>query len=138
MTQMPNHRNLYISLATSMSKTGKFQLTPLVFLKINYLHRKRCLRSYTKQSYYHKIVWLGEPNGPTTKLFLAAQKSIFFVETTKFLIAELNSFLSVTTRRCVVLFNELFRNLNEDSNIISCERKRKTISPRVISRHPGH
>ena len=28
---MPNHRNVYISLATSMSKTGKFQLTPLVF-----------------------------------------------------------------------------------------------------------
>ena len=27
---MPNHRNLYISLAASMSKTGKFQLTPLV------------------------------------------------------------------------------------------------------------
>ena len=27
---MPNHRNVYISLATSMSKTGKFQLTPLV------------------------------------------------------------------------------------------------------------
>ena len=25
---MPNHRNAYISLATSMSKTGKFQLTP--------------------------------------------------------------------------------------------------------------
>ena len=30
MTEMPNHRNVYISLATSMSKTGKFQLTPLV------------------------------------------------------------------------------------------------------------
>ena len=30
---MPNHRNVYISLATSMSKTGKFQLTPLVALK---------------------------------------------------------------------------------------------------------
>ena len=27
---MPNHRHVYISLATSMSKTGKFQLTPLV------------------------------------------------------------------------------------------------------------
>ena len=27
---MPNHRNIYISLAASMSKTGKFQLTPLV------------------------------------------------------------------------------------------------------------
>ena len=27
---MPNHRNVYISLVTSMSKTGKFQLTPLV------------------------------------------------------------------------------------------------------------
>ena len=27
---MPNHRNVYISLAKSMSKTGKFQLTPLV------------------------------------------------------------------------------------------------------------
>ena len=27
---MPNHINVYISLATSMSKTGKFQLTPLV------------------------------------------------------------------------------------------------------------
>ena len=27
---MPNHRNVYISLATSMSKTGKFQLTSLV------------------------------------------------------------------------------------------------------------
>ena len=26
---MPNHRNIYIALATSMSKTGKFQLTPL-------------------------------------------------------------------------------------------------------------
>ena len=31
MTEMPNHRNVYISLATSMSKTGKFQLTPLVY-----------------------------------------------------------------------------------------------------------
>ena len=30
---MPNHRNVYISLATSMSKTGKFQLTPLVLLR---------------------------------------------------------------------------------------------------------
>ena len=30
---MPNHRNVYISLATSMSKTGKFQLTPLVTIK---------------------------------------------------------------------------------------------------------
>ena len=30
MTKMPNHRNVYISLATSMSKTGKFQLTLLV------------------------------------------------------------------------------------------------------------
>ena len=30
---MPNHRNVYISLATSMSKTGKFQLTPLVIRK---------------------------------------------------------------------------------------------------------
>ena len=28
---MPNHRNVYISLATSVSKTGKFQLTPLVY-----------------------------------------------------------------------------------------------------------
>ena len=28
---MPNHRNVYISLATSMSKAGKFQLTPLVY-----------------------------------------------------------------------------------------------------------
>ena len=27
---MPNHRNVYISLATSMSETGQFQLTPLV------------------------------------------------------------------------------------------------------------
>ena len=27
---MPNHGNVYISLATSMSKTGKFQLTALV------------------------------------------------------------------------------------------------------------
>ena len=27
---MPNHRNVYIFVATSMSKTGKFQLTPLV------------------------------------------------------------------------------------------------------------
>ena len=27
---MPNHRNVYISLATSVTKTGKFQLTPLV------------------------------------------------------------------------------------------------------------
>ena len=27
---MPNHRNVYMSLATSMSKTGKFQLTPLI------------------------------------------------------------------------------------------------------------
>ena len=30
MTWMPNHRNVYISLATSMSKNGKFQLKPLV------------------------------------------------------------------------------------------------------------
>ena len=30
---MPNHRNVYISLASSMSKTGKFQLTPLVLQK---------------------------------------------------------------------------------------------------------
>ena len=29
---MPDHRNVYISLAASMSKTGKFQLTPLVQL----------------------------------------------------------------------------------------------------------
>ena len=28
---MPNHRNVYISLTASMSKTGKFQLRPLVF-----------------------------------------------------------------------------------------------------------
>ena len=27
---MTNYRNVYISLATSMSKTGKFQVTPLV------------------------------------------------------------------------------------------------------------
>ena len=27
---MPNHRNVYVSPATSMSKTSKFQLTPLV------------------------------------------------------------------------------------------------------------
>ena len=32
---MPNHRNVYISLATSMSKTGKFQLTPLVYWKFH-------------------------------------------------------------------------------------------------------
>ena len=38
---MPNHRNVYISLATSMSKTGKFQLTPLVKQeKSNYIHKK--------------------------------------------------------------------------------------------------
>ena len=36
---MPNHRNVYISLATSMSKTGKFQLTPLVLIK-NYDYLK--------------------------------------------------------------------------------------------------
>ena len=33
---MPNHRNVYISLATSMSKTGKFQLTPLVVLTLHH------------------------------------------------------------------------------------------------------
>ena len=35
---VPNHRNVYIPLATSISKTGKFQLTHLVnengFMKI--------------------------------------------------------------------------------------------------------
>ena len=38
---MPNHRNVYISLATSMSKTGKFQLTHLV----KELHQFVCLVS---------------------------------------------------------------------------------------------
>ena len=38
---MPNHRNVYISLATSMSKTGKFQLTPLV--KINSLKELKAI-----------------------------------------------------------------------------------------------
>ena len=32
---MPNHRNVYISVATSMSKTGKFQLTPLIHRSAN-------------------------------------------------------------------------------------------------------
>ena len=47
---MPNHRNVYISLATSMSKTGKFQLTPLVYpIPIDDLTReqKSTLRSAT-------------------------------------------------------------------------------------------
>ena len=42
---MPNHRNVYISLATSMSKTGKFQLTPLVLRNITSVLLKNSVNS---------------------------------------------------------------------------------------------
>ena len=46
MTLMPNHRNVYISLATSMSKTGKFQLTPLVHKILKNLIVKKGLNEF--------------------------------------------------------------------------------------------
>ena len=50
---MPNHRNVYISLATSMSKTGKFQLTPLVHLIVFFCSKRLNLES--------KYLFKGEP-----------------------------------------------------------------------------
>ena len=47
---MPNHRNVYITLTTTISKTGKFQLTPLVQYNLFFEDDILLLSSFSTQT----------------------------------------------------------------------------------------